>query len=82
MHFIVNYYIITCMKEDGETQNISTEIGFEQPKISDQISGKWFPNTPTKPGTRWFFRILAVIVIGRILLQLIGAIMVVVIESK
>ena len=70
------------MKEDEETQNISTEIGFEQPKISDQISGRWFPNTPTKPGTRWFYRILAVIVIGRILVQLIGAILVFVAESK
>lgn len=70
------------MKEDEETQNISTEIGFEQPKISDQISGKWFPNTSTKPGTRWFYHILAVIVIGRILMQLIGAIMVLIIESK
>lgn len=82
MHFNVNYYIITFMKEDEETQNISTEIGFEQPKISDQITGKWFPNTPTKPGTRWFYRILAVIIIGRILNQLIGTIMIFITELK
>lgn len=82
MHFTVNYYIIIYMKEDEETRNISTEIGFEQPKISDQITGKWFPSTPAKPGTRWFFRILAVIIIGRILNQLIGTIIVIVTGLK
>ncbi len=57
-----------------ELKDVSAEIGFEQPKISNQICGKWFPDTPTKPGTRWFYRLLAIMIIGSIISQVVGVI--------
>ena len=57
-----------------ELKDVSAEIGFEQPKISNQICGKWFPDTPTKPGTRWFYHLLAIIILGGIIVQAVSAI--------
>lgn len=68
------------MKE--ESRDISEEIGFAQPKISDQITGKWFPDTPVKTGTRWFFRLLSIIVIGRIIFEIVDVITLVTNISK
>ncbi len=43
--------------------DVSTELGYYPAKISDQISGKWFPDSKVKPGTRWFYVILLIIVL-------------------
>lgn len=60
--------------KDEETRDISTEIGFIQPSVPEQIRGKWFPDTPAKPGTRWFYRLLAIIILGGIIVQAVSAI--------
>ena len=55
-------------------EEIKPELDFVQPNISDQISGKLFPDTPVKPGTRWFYVILLIIVLGSIAVQAVSAI--------
>jgi hypothetical protein len=66
------------MKEDNpETvRDVSAEIEFAQPKIPDQIAGKWFPDTPVKRGTRWFYLLIFVIMAGYIVFQVISVIMI------
>ena len=69
------------MNQDEEV-DISTEVGYEPAKIPDQIAGKWFPDTPVKSGTRWFYVLLLMIVLGYIGLQIFNAIEIVIAWMK
>ena len=54
--------------------DISDQIGYHPANISDQICGKIFPDSKVKPGTRWFYRLLAIIILGGIIVQVVSAI--------
>ena len=69
------------MNQDKEV-DISTEVGYEPAKIPDQIAGKWFPDTPVKPRTRWFYVLLLLIVLGYIVFQIVAAVEIVAIWMK
>ena len=60
------------MNEDTEV-DISAEVGYEPAKIPDQIAGKWFPDTPVKPGTRWVYALVLLFVLGYIVFQIVAA---------
>ena len=62
--------------------DISTEVGYEPAKIPDQIAGKWFPDTPVKPKTRWFYALLLLIVLGYIVFQIVAAVEIVIAWMK
>lgn len=66
------------MKEDNQEKlrDVSAEIGFEQPSVTDQIAGKWFPDTPVKRGTRWFYLLIFLIMAGYIIYQAVYVIMI------
>ena len=69
------------MNQDEEV-DISTKVGYEPAKIPDQIAGKWFPDTSVKSGTRWFYVLLLLIVLGYIGLQILNAIEIIVAWMK
>ena len=54
--------------------DISDQIGYHPANISDQICGKIFPDFKIKPGTRWFYVLLSIIIIGSILISAVGTI--------
>ena len=56
------------MKDEIEV-DVSKEVGYEPAKISDQIAGKIFPDTPVKRGTRWIYVVLLLLVLGYIVFQ-------------
>ena len=69
------------MNQDKEV-DISTEVGYEPAKIPDQIAGKWFPDTSVKSGTRWFYALLLLIVLGYIVFQIVAAMEIVIARMK
>ncbi len=64
------------MKDEIEV-DVSKEVGYEPVKISDQIAGKFFPDTPVKHGTRWIYVVLLLLVLGYIVFQIYEALKIV-----
>ena len=54
--------------------DVSADIGYHPVNISDQICGKIFPDSKVKPGTRWIYIILLIIVLGVIIFETVEAI--------
>ena len=49
--------------------DISQEIGYFTISAADQTRGKWFPDGKIKPGTRWFYLLIAFIMISSIIVS-------------
>ena len=59
-----------------EEVDVSEELGYHPAKISDQIAGKWFPDTKVKEESRWAYMLLSWIVLLGVLFEAVAAIMV------
>ena len=68
------YYIGMDKSDEIIEVDISDQIGYHPANISDQICGKIFPDSKVKPGTRWFYVLLSIIIIGSILISAVGTI--------
>ena len=67
------------MKNLDETieVDVSRQMGYYSANVSDQVSGKWFPDSKVKPGTRWFYILILIVFLCSVISQLVNAIMIV-----
>ena len=55
--------------EEVKEVDVSQEIGYFTISAADQTRGKWFPDSKVKPGTRWFYLLIAFIMISSIIVS-------------